>query len=258
MLPRALLRDAADIRRDAPDDGYTAFHAIRYAFLLRLLTSYITGVGCRVLDIGPSMLTSLIARRFALRVDTLGLSSAPAGGGGTSYQFDLNKTQDRACWRGDIGPYDVIVMAEVIEHLHTSPALVLGYLATLLAPGGGLIIQTPNAVALHKRIKMLFGRHPYELIRESVTNPGHFREYTAGELRRYVEGAGLDVEHCIYLSYFDYRFLDHSRSRSTRRRSHLAFINAGYTLLPPALRPGITCVARRPAAGPRAQQDRSK
>ena len=74
------------------------------------------------------------------------------------------------------------MMAEVIEHLYTSPKLVLGCIATLLDKKGYLVIQTPNAVALRKRLKMLKGKHPYEMIRETRTNPGHFREYTIEEL----------------------------------------------------------------------------
>ena len=44
------------------------------------------------------------------------------------------------------------------------------------------MVSTPNALWLKHRIKLLMGRHPYELIREDKGNPGHFREYTAGEL----------------------------------------------------------------------------
>ena len=60
--------------------------------------------------------------------------------------------------------------------------------------GGVLVVQTPNAVSLPRRLAMLGGRNPYELIREDATNPGHFREYTAAELRRYAAVAGLAVE----------------------------------------------------------------
>src|SRR5205823_6516869 len=108
-------------------------------------------------------------------------------------QFDLNDAQSEDTWRRDIPRYDVVVMAEVIEHLYTAPELVLGFLKTLVADNGLVIIQTPNAAALSKRLKLLFGRNPYELIRVDTTNPGHFREYTSRELIRIAEGAGFEV-----------------------------------------------------------------
>ena len=239
---------AADIRRSEPGDLYTAFHAVRYAFVLRLLKDHITDARCRVLDIGRSKLTALIARTFGVRVDSLGFDKDQDTDTGKHYQFDLNDSQDAAHWRTDLGSYDVLVMAEVIEHLHTSPARVLAFLKTLLTTNGVLIIQTPNAVALHKRLKLLLGRNPYELIRENVTDPGHFREYTAAELRRFAEHAGLVLERCSHESYFDYRCIVHMQGGRHAPRWLRAIVTVCYSLLPPTLRPCITCVARRPPA----------
>ena len=78
--------------------------------------------------------------------------------------------------------YDLVVFAEVIEHLHTSPVHTLAFVRGLLADAGVLILQTPNAASLPKRLKLLAGRNPYELIRADGGNPGHFREYTLAEL----------------------------------------------------------------------------
>lgn len=46
-------------------------------------------------------------------------------------------------------PFDLIVSLEVIEHV-TDPALFLGHVAQLLAPGGLLILSTPNRTPLSK------------------------------------------------------------------------------------------------------------
>lgn len=46
------------------------------------------------------------------------------------------------------------------------------------------------------------GRNPYELIRESRTNPGHFREYTLDELVNYAKQTGFSVESAEYCSYW--------------------------------------------------------
>ncbi len=59
----------------------------------------------------------------------------------------------------------------------------------LLKPGGAMLVTTPNAAALSKRLRLLFGQNPFEMLRETPENPGHFREYTALEMRK----LGLDV-----------------------------------------------------------------
>jgi len=221
-----------------PGDLYVAFHARRYAYVLQLLASYITRAECRVLDIGRSTLTGLIARTFCVRVDSLGFPTDQESDTGRHYRFDLNDTQERTRWRCDLGQFEVIVMAEVLEHLHTSPIHVLAFLKTLLAPQGVLIIQTPNAAALHKRLKLLVGRHPYELIRENGSDPGHLREYTKSELYRYADRSGLVVERCHYENYFEYRFTPHGDVPI------LGLLNLAYAILPPSLKPCLTMVLR--------------
>jgi SAM-dependent methyltransferase len=178
----------------SPNRGYEAFHRPRFDFLLGVLESHLPKSNARVLDIGRSPLTSLLAEKLAVRVDCLGLEpdgSLPEGG--RQYCFDLNDTQHRERWRLALGPYDVVVFAEVIEHLHTAPELVLAYLHELLVPGGLLLVQTPNAVSLRKRVKLAMGLNPFERIRVDISNPGHFREYTAGELREILVSAGFQV-----------------------------------------------------------------
>jgi hypothetical protein len=131
-------------------------------------------------------------------------------------------------------------MAEVIEHLHTSPALVLAFINSLLTASGMLVLQTPNAVALHKRIEMLVGRHPYTPINENEFDPWHFREYTKAELHRYLQTAGFDVTSCIAGQYFDYRY-----SSRAAMKPQLGLVNLAYRLLPAQLKPGMTLLATK-------------
>jgi hypothetical protein len=202
----------------------------------------------RVLDIGRSRLTDMIAERFHVRVDALGFDTDGPISTGRYYQFDLNDCQHPNRLRTDLPAYDAIVFAEVLEHLHTSPTLVLNYLADLLSPGGIMIVQTPNAVALPRRAAMLLGRNPFERIREDASNPGHFREYTADELRVYATGAGLDVEQVVQKSYFDYRYAHHGKTHSNKQLFVANCKNWIYPILPPSFRPGLTCIARKPSA----------
>jgi SAM-dependent methyltransferase len=233
---------AASIR--GSDRGYVAFHAQRFAYLLDLLGHLGIDDTTRVLDIGRARLTELIAEKFGLRVDSLGFEPDASTQQGVNYRFDLNDAQTESSWRRDIPSYDVIVMAEVIEHLYTAPELVLRFLGTLVADNGLLVIQTPNAAALPKRIKLALGRNPYEMIRLDPTNPGHFREYTSRELTRVAEDAGFEVVRKENRWYFDARFAHHGPQ--PRYQPIVGSIkNLLYPLMPGAWQFGMTLVLKR-------------
>ena len=225
---------------------YYAFHSPRYATLLRLIDRHVGPPPHRILDVGATEFTDLVHQQFGGPVDSLGFEPEEDLPRGRHFHFDLNDAQWPERWRRDLPLYDVVVLAEVIEHLHTSPALVLGFLRTLVRPGGVLVVQTPNAVRLGVRVKLLLGRNPYQLIKEDVTEPGHFREYTRRELTRYAVDAGFDVVDLVLCSYFDIRFAHHD---SAERRPALVrrAVNLAYRSLPPSLRTGMTAVLRRPA-----------
>jgi SAM-dependent methyltransferase len=235
---------AASIRQRYPGDGYTAFHAPRYASLLSLLDRYVTRE-TRLLDIGRSRLTELIHDRYGIPVDALGFVGNEPSPEGRNFWFDLNLAVYRHEWRADLPTYDVIVIAEVIEHLRTPPQFVLEFLRTLLAPAGRLIVQTPNAVALHKRLEMLGGRNPFEQIRAQADDPGHFREYTRREMCDMLRAAGYDVELWYSADYLDYRYVRHVDHGEVAAMSRAGTVlNWIYRATPPNLRPGQTVVAR--------------
>lgn len=228
-----------ELRGYEPDSSYLAFHAPRYVYLLEIVEQHCQSLQ-RVLDIGPSLLTRILHERLGSAVDTLGFEADEPTATGRHYQFDLNQTQDHSAWRTDLPGYDLIIMAEVIEHLYTSPSHVLGFLRSLLNPGGVLIIQTPNAAAFSVRMKLLLGRNPYHLINEDARTPMHFREYTERELDDYARGTGFVVVDSQMRSYFDQRFAPHSKPRWIG-----TFQNWVYDFMPRQLRTGMTVVLRR-------------
>ena len=227
-----------------PNLQYLAFHRPRFAFLIALLRRR-TGVErSRVLDVGRSPLTMMIADELNLQVDSLGLEPDERLPTGLHYAFDLNDTQDPTRWRSGLGPYDVVVFAEVMEHLYTAPELVLTYLRHLLVPGGLLVLQTPNAASLSKRVKLACGVNPFERIRADRSNPGHYREYTLRELLEVLRAAGFVPEEVQRRYYFDVRFARHERGDETPSLIAGAIRNLVYRCLPPSLREGITILAR--------------
>jgi len=213
--------------RNADEQVYLRTHSRRYALLLDLVEGIAPQ---RILVVGPSFESALLRERLPdATVDTLGWLDHrfPLREGEHHIEFDLNSGE-----YPELEAHDVVVCCEVVEHLHVPAARVLRFLATGLAPGGRLVLQTPNATALPKRLRMLLGRNPYEPIRDEPGNPGHFHEYTVPELRTAVQDAGLEVERLLTANYFDHGSRKNRAYRAVER------------VLPPTLREGITVVAR--------------
>jgi len=212
----------------SPDEQvYLRTHSRRYALLLDLVARLSPQ---RILVVGPSFESTLLRERLPeATVNTLGWFDHrfPLRENEQHVQLDLNADD-----YPELEPHDVVICSEVIEHLHVPAERVLRFLATALAPGGHLIVQTPNATALPKRLRMMLGRNPYEPIRNEPGNPGHFHEYTVRELRAAVESAGLEVTELLTANYFDHG--------SRKNRAYRAVDR----LLLPTLREGITVVAR--------------
>ena len=242
MTATARRPTAAEIRGE--DRGYLAYHAPRYRYLLEVVSRSMPSSNARVLEIGPSPLGPLLAAAFRCRVDSLGLEPEGDGLHGHHFHFDLDACPDAPEPCG-IPRYDLVVFAEVIEHLHTSPVHTLAFVRGLLADAGVLILQTPNAASLPKRLKLLAGRNPYELIRADGGNPGHFREYTLAELESYARQTRLEVVEVARRFYFDARFAHHGEGGSRPQPIVGAIKNGLYRALPRFLREGVTLVLRR-------------
>jgi len=243
-LPRPfeeVLKEVAGRLADDASRSYLRFHAPRYRFLLGQVAIVLGRrplAPVRVLDVGPAYQTALLRAMWdGLAVDTLGFGDvrfAPRDGE-RHFHVDLNEAAAaKVAERG----HQLVVVAEVVEHLYTAAATVLAYLRRFLAPGGTLILQTPNAVALPRRLKMLAGRNPTEPIRADRFDPGHFHEYTVGELQAAATGAGFRVERTALANYFA------NGGRVRRRYNEIVAPR-----LPGSLRDGITMVLAADGSG---------
>lgn len=222
-LPRAGYPEAAD---------YLRFHARRFAQLAALVASLLDGRReAAVLDVGPSFQTALFQDALpGVRVDTMGYADErfPTRPGERHVPFDLNGCEHPDRWPPPAA-YDVVVCAEVIEHLVAAPVHLLRFLATQVAPDGRIVVQTPNAASLYKRVKLVTGRHPYDQLRENSANAGHVRESTLPELRAFAAAAGLRVVEAR---------IDNAFAHAGRLR---LFVRAA-PVLPESMRDGITLV----------------
>jgi 2-polyprenyl-3-methyl-5-hydroxy-6-metoxy-1,4-benzoquinol methylase len=219
---------------DAESAAYLRYHRHRYAVILaraaRVLGEVVPPGEARVLDVGPMLQTALLRERFPeATIDSLGFPhpTAPPRAHEHHVEADLDALDTAPA--GD-GSYHLVVMAEVIEHLHTPADRVLAYLGRFLRPGGVLLVQTPNARALHKRVRALLGRGA---LNAAAPDPGHVHEYTPAELAAAARTGGLAVVDVSLANYFAHPSLAGSVYRSVG------------PVLPPGLRHGITLELRR-------------
>lgn len=223
---------------DADAASYLDYHRRRYEYLLELVAGVLRGQTprdgerLRMLDVGMSHQTRLARAVFPdVSLSTLGFYDHRFGRmeGLEHTGFDLNQSNDEAKWP-ELAPFDLILFAEVIEHLYVPPTRVLRMLRALLRPGGVLLIQTPNPVNLARRLALLGGKSPFEIIRDDANNPGHYCEYTVEQLLYLAEVAEMEVLEYSVKNYFGVR---------------KPLYNLACNLLPGRMAEGITILLRR-------------
>ena len=144
----------------------------------------------RVLDLGcgPGYLSARLAERGfdVVAVDLVEPVEKPAG-----VRFlaaDLNAV-DRLPVDG---PFDYILLADVVEHL-LEPERLLAWVRGRLAPGGRAIVCVPNVAHLYVRLKLLAGN--FDRAPRGILDATHIHFYTRRSLVRMVRRCGLSICH---------------------------------------------------------------
>jgi trans-aconitate methyltransferase len=191
---------------------YLFLHTKRFKFLLELIGKYSNGKQLAILDIGRSPFTKLLLERYS-NLTTMGLDINETlldKADPVDFQivphiiFNLNDCSQKKLWyQGCV--FDIIVFSEVLEHLSVDTNSVFQFLNSCLVDGGILICQTPNAVSFSKRIKMVFGKNPFQKFeKEKEAGQHHFREFTKNELTIYGKENGFEIVEHYYKNYFSY------------------------------------------------------
>jgi SAM-dependent methyltransferase len=92
----------------------------------------------------------------------------------------------------EAGFYDLVVLADVLEHL-ADPAAALSRAIGWAKPGGAVLVSVPNVVHWQARLTIARGRWPAEA--SGTFDASHLRWFTRDSLAELLAGAGLqDVD----------------------------------------------------------------
>ena len=167
--------------------GLSANHI--YESVIRALVT--VGASGNILDFGAGtgtlseMLCKADCFRSVAAVDLVGFESAVFKHAKLQWTFaDLNEPlplPDAA--------FDAIVAAEVIEHLE-NPRFVVRELSRLVAPGGVVIITTPNNEAFRSFLSLAFRGHFIAFVDQCY--PAHITALLRKDLERICREAGFE------------------------------------------------------------------
>jgi 2-polyprenyl-3-methyl-5-hydroxy-6-metoxy-1,4-benzoquinol methylase len=150
--------------------------------------------GQRVLDVGCGFATTS-ARIQALGNEVTGIDSSPEIEEVAAKR--LSRVIHGDVVNVDLGDerFDVIIFADVLEHLPWPVGILRRYLQWL-APGGSVIVSLPNVGLWSVRFAHLFGNWSYE--ETGVLDRTHLRFFTRKSAKWLIGEAGLQVVKATY------------------------------------------------------------
>ena len=104
---------------------------------------------------------------------------------------------------------DLVYCSEVIEHLMDTDKFLIE-IKRILKPGGILFLTTPNIAALKNRIRILFGKYPYNL-EYKLGGAGHVHLYNKAKLREQLEGHGLMIIRFYGINIIPWKYCQKSK-----------------------------------------------
>ena len=97
------------------------------------------------------------------------------------------------------GRFSTVLCCELLEHLYDDPMHMMAELNRILAPGGRLVLSTPNICSLRAVGAILLGYHPgffpqyIQPDDQGHVAPRHAREYAPRDIHALFEAAGFEV-----------------------------------------------------------------
>jgi ubiquinone/menaquinone biosynthesis C-methylase UbiE len=175
-----------------------------------ILKEFKEGSDFRALDIGGGLGTNFMAVRKILGskpklylIDKFEEYTPDNSMGGKERGFELMKKNDisfifQDFWENQKLPFenksfDVVTIFDTIEHLPGNPIGLLREARRILRDGGKIIVSIPNSISIIKRVKLLFGKHPYIPFELWISEKyySHYREYSRKEDIELLERSGF-------------------------------------------------------------------
>jgi 2-polyprenyl-3-methyl-5-hydroxy-6-metoxy-1,4-benzoquinol methylase len=150
--------------------------------------------GSRVLDVGCAsgyLGEALLAKDCTLVGIELNREAAAVARSSQAYEEIHELNLDNAHVALPPGPFDVVICADVIEHL-SAPENALVRLCALLADGGRLILSVPNIAHITVRAQLLLGR--FEYTNRGILDRTHLHFYTYRSAVDLIRVSGLEVD----------------------------------------------------------------
>jgi 2-polyprenyl-3-methyl-5-hydroxy-6-metoxy-1,4-benzoquinol methylase len=138
----------------------------------------------------------------------------------------INASAEDALARDDLGTFDCVICADVLEHL-LDPWAVARRIAELLEPGGTLVVSLPNVQYLKTFMVLARGRWPRD--DAGLFDRTHVSWFTMADAQDLATQAGLAVTEVVPSYWFNGRVT--SRVVPVLGRAGLAPFLAGQTLL---------------------------
>ena len=143
--------------------------------------------------------------------------------------------------------FDIILFAEVFEHLHRDPVKILKSLYQKLKPGGYLILGTPNLASFVNRVKLLFNQPILDYPTWDEEVHGHDRIYVKKELLSYLKSAGYNLYKSTYSSCVDFENTGDESKRKMILKRIFEILSLPLRAFIPSLNGTIMIIAQKPA-----------
>lgn len=124
---------------------------------------------------------------YGIDFDEVNVMKARESGYHEVTQLDLNKYEEFLCER----KFDVIVFADVLEHLTYPPEVLSFFLDKYLSDGGKVIVSLPNVANITIRLGLLFGNFTYT--ENGILDKTHLHLYTKESGAFLLEAAHLKI-----------------------------------------------------------------
>jgi methionine biosynthesis protein MetW len=146
----------------------------------------------RVLDLGCASGALGAALKGRGEVEMVGVERDPAYAAEARERYDRVVEADVESVPGDLGRFDCLVAADVLEHL-VDPWTALRAYARMLDPGCRAVVSLPNVAHWSTFARLAAGSWPR--LPEGIHDATHLRWFTLRDAVALCEGAGLRVEH---------------------------------------------------------------